>query len=138
PVPGANAALSALIVSGLSTETFLFAGFLPRDKKKMQAKIDSLRPFHGTIILYEAPHRLRKTLAALYDAWGDQPAAVVREITKRYEEVLRGTLATCIEHFQEHDPVGEICLLVEGPGITSDANENWWQEMAIPAHVQIY
>ena len=94
----------------------MFAGFLPRENKKLKAALDELRSFEGTVIFYEAPHRLRKTLAAVHELWGDRPAAVVRELTKKHEEVIRGTLAECIDWFASRESLGEICLLVEAPG----------------------
>jgi len=138
PVPGANAALSALIISGMPTERFLFVGFLPRDKKKLQEELTRLMAFDGPVILYEAPHRLRKTLSAIRDAWGDRPAVVVREITKKHEEALRGTLQECVAWFEAEEPLGEICLLVEAPGISASDGDTWWEELTIPEHVAAY
>ena len=90
PIPGANAALSALIVSGLPTDRFLFVGFPPRDRKPLTAWLDRLYKENATIICYESPHRVAKTLAAMLEQWGDRPIAMVRELTKRHEEVARG------------------------------------------------
>lgn len=138
PIPGANAALSALIISGLPAERFMFAGFLPRENKKLKAALDELRGFEGTVIFYEAPHRLRKTLAAVHELWGDRPAAVVRELTKKHEEVIRGTLAECIDWFASREPLGEICLLVEAPGAAAQDDTLWWEALSIPEHVAYY
>ena len=140
PIPGANAALSALIMSGLSTVPFLFAGFLPRDKKKQREQLQMLRRFNGTVIFYEAPHRLRKTLAVIYELWGDQPAAIVRELTKKHEEALRGTLAQCVEWYADREVIGEICVLVEAPGSGDPSAEvaNWWESLTVSAHVTAY
>jgi len=138
PIPGANAALSALIMSGMPTERFAFAGFLPRDKKKLGEELEKLRVFEGTIILYEAPHRLRKTLTAVLDAWGDRPAAVVRELTKKHEEAVRGTLRECLDRYTEQDPLGEICVLIESPGAAVIADAAWWEALTVPEHVRAY
>lgn len=138
PVPGANAALSALVISGMSTERFLFVGFLPREKKKLEEELAKLQMFSGTVILYEAPHRLLKTLRALQESWGDRAASVVREITKKHEEVVRGRLSECIAWFTSEQPLGEICLLVDAPGESSQADTDWWEELTIPQHVDAY
>lgn len=138
PIPGANAALAALIISGMSTERFLFVGFLPREKKKLEEELGKLQMFAGTVILYEAPHRLLKTLQALHKAWGDRAATVVREITKKHEEVVRGQLSECIEWFTSEQPLGEICLLVDAPGQSGQAVLEWWQDLTIPQHVDAY
>jgi 16S rRNA (cytidine1402-2'-O)-methyltransferase len=138
PVPGANAALSALIMSGMPTDRFTFAGFLPRDKKGLEQALRSLRSVEGTIILYEAPHRLRKTLAALIEAWGDRPAVIVRELTKKHEEAVRGTLRECLGHFTEQEPLGEFCLLVSSPGETKEEAGPWWSLLSIREHVKAY
>jgi len=138
PVPGANAALSALIISGLPTERFLFAGFLPRDRKKLQEELAKLKTVGCPVIFYEAPHRLRKTLSAIHEAWGDRPAVVTREITKKHEEALRGTLRECIAWFEAEEPLGEICLIVESPGASASDSGNWWEELTVPEHVAAY
>lgn len=138
PVPGANAALSALIISGLPTDKFAFAGFLPREKKRLEDELRKLQSFEGTVILYESPHRLRKTLESMLNVWGDRPAAVIRELTKKHEEAVRGTLAECLNHFTEHDPLGEICILVEAPGTPGLEENLWWETLSIYDHVTAY
>jgi 16S rRNA (cytidine1402-2'-O)-methyltransferase len=138
PVPGANAALSALIISGMPTERFLFAGFLPRDKKKLQGELTKLKSAGCPVIFYEAPHRLRKTLSSIHEVWGDCPAVVVREITKKHEEALRGTVQECIQWFEAEEPLGEICLIVEAPGESPTDRNMWWEALPIPEHVSAY
>lgn len=138
PIPGANAALSALIMSGMPTVPFVFAGFLPRDKKKQLEQLEKLRSFSGTVIFYEAPHRLRKTLALIYEQWGDRPAVIVRELTKKHEEALRGSLAQCIDWYANQEVLGEICLLIEAPGEHAEERSNWWAELSISEHVTAY
>lgn len=114
PLPGANAALSALVCSGLDTRTFTFVGFLPKTSKKRREVIDSLTGHNYTLILYESPHRLKKTLAELYAAFGNRQAVAARELTKKFEELVRGTLGSLIEHFAVNEPRGEFCLLIAG------------------------
>ena len=111
-LPGPSAPVTALAVSGLPTEHFLFLGFLPRRKGERLAMLRSVSELPYTMLLFEAPHRLRQTLADLVDVVGDRPMAVVREATKRYEEVFRGSPSQCLEHFAQ--PRGEFTLVVGG------------------------
>lgn len=144
PIPGANAALSALIVSGLPTDRFLFAGFPPRDRKGMERYLDRLEAEPGTLIVYESPHRLRKTLAHLAERWGERRMAIVRELTKRHEEVVRGTVRACSAYAENNPPLGECCLVIEGAGkeegraADSDATESWWSNLTLAEHVGHY
>ncbi|MHA7966232.1 16S rRNA (cytidine(1402)-2'-O)-methyltransferase [Paenibacillus sp. CAU 1782] len=142
PVPGANAALSALIMSGLPTERFLFAGFLPRDKKSAQKQLEKLGRVQATVLLYESPHRITKTLAYMLDVVGDRQIAVARELTKRHEEVLRGSISEAIQWFGEHEPKGEFCIVMEGAGEeegNQDAEGNaWWEALDLESHVTHY
>lgn len=116
PVPGANAALSALIASGLDTRRFTFVGFLPRGKKEKAELLASVRSHEETLIFYEAPHRLKETLTALLEALGDRRAAACRELTKKFEEFRRGTLSELLRHYEENQPRGEFVLILEGAG----------------------
>lgn len=140
PVPGANAALSALIVSGLGTERFQFLGFLPRDKKVRESLLQSLQDYEGSLLLYEAPHRLVKTLEAIYESLGDRRIVMARELTKRYEEMARACISECLEWLKEHPPLGEYCLVVEGaaPGEVQERRDAWWQNLTIAEHVSHY
>ncbi|MEF2968765.1 16S rRNA (cytidine(1402)-2'-O)-methyltransferase [Paenibacillus sp. M1] len=140
PVPGANAALSALIVSGLSTERFQFVGFLPRDNKERDALLASLKQEENTLLLYESPHRLIKTLEALFKAWGDRNIVLARELTKRYEEMARGSLSECLAWLEEHPPLGEYCLVVAGarPEEVKEMKDAWWQPLSVEEHVRHY
>lgn len=143
PIPGANAALSALIMSGLPTDRFSFIGFLPRDKKAIIQLLEKYSSYTETLILYESPHRIRKTLAILLEVWGNRKVAIVRELTKRHEEALRGTLTECIDWFEENQPMGEFCILIEGldqEGIKllEDAANEWWQKLTLEQHVEHY
>ncbi|WP_279386952.1 16S rRNA (cytidine(1402)-2'-O)-methyltransferase [Lucifera butyrica] len=114
PVPGANAALTGLVASGLDTSLFTFAGFLPKNNKKRRELLALLASYRSTLVLYESPHHLRETLTELVTAWGDRPAVAARELTKRFEEWVRGTLSTLQAHFDEYLPRGEFTLIIAG------------------------
>ena len=112
-VPGPTAAITALSVSGLPTDRFVFEGFLPV-KKGRRTRLLSLKEESRTLILYEAPHRLLRTLKDLYDVLGDRSIAVCRELTKKFEEITRGTITTVLEQFSRKAIKGELVLVVEG------------------------
>ena len=115
PLPGANAALSALICSGLDTAAFRFYGFLPRSAKKRRELLERIRTAGETLIFYEAPHHLKETLKQLRDIFGSSRHAVAaRELTKRYEQFNRSTLGELAEYYEGHEPKGEFVLLVAG------------------------
>lgn len=119
PIPGACAAISALVASGLPTHAFTFAGFLPRQPAERRAALLALRDQPATLIFYEAPHRLLETLADLSAVLGDRPVAVARELTKRHEEIFRGTARAAHAHFAAGEILGEITLIVAGaPPVT--------------------
>lgn len=140
PVPGANAALSALIASGLPTGTFTFVGFLPRERKDIRAVLAPLRTAQGTLLFYESPHRVAKTLSHLLEAFGNRRIALARELTKRYEEFLRGTIEECTEWLEEHPPLGEYVIVVEGESAEAaqEADSAWWRLLSIAEHVAHY
>ena len=94
PVPGANAALSGLVASGLPSATFFFGGFLPKSKKNRRLQLEEWQNIPGTIIFYEAPHRIKAVLQDIAEAWGDRPVVLAREITKMHEEFFRGTISS--------------------------------------------
>ena len=115
PLPGANAALSALICAGLPLDGFTFVGFLPRKEKKRRELLARIAAYPETFIFYEAPHRLRETLAALAAGLGAQRrACAARELTKKFEEFRRTTLGELLAHYREHEPRGEFVLIVAG------------------------
>ncbi len=115
PLPGANAGLTALIASGLVPQPFYFYGFLERKHQQQVQKLEQLRNRSETMIFYEAPHRLKKTLKVMAEVFGDDRQAVLaRELTKRYEEFSRGSLAEIIAFYDEHQPRGEYVVLVAG------------------------
>lgn len=114
PVPGPSAVTAALAISGLPTESFLYLGFLPRQKGKRARLLSSLVGETRTIVAFEAPHRLPATLEDIKDTFGDRFLAVTRELTKLHEEVVRGTVSEVIEHFQKNPPRGEFTLIIQG------------------------
>ena len=106
-LPGANAALSALICSGVDTTAFTFAGFLPRTAKKRRERLERLKEREETLIFYEAPHHLKETLGGLAEAFGEaRQAAVCRELTKKFEEFRRGSLGEHLDYYEDHPPRG--------------------------------
>jgi len=130
PVPGASALLAALVASGLPTDRFVFEGFLPH-KKGRKTRIGQLKHETRTIVLYESPHRLERTLRELTAELGARTAVLARELTKKFEEVRRGTLVQLLDSVQTNPPKGEIVLVVEGcddrdraTGRTSDDNKD--------------
>lgn len=117
PIPGASAVVAGLIGSGLPTGRWVFEGFLPRPKSDRRDRLAGIARESRTMIFYEGPHRLRETLADLQKTFGPgRPACVAREITKKFEEWVRGSLAEVSEHFDAHEPRGECVILVAGVG----------------------
>lgn len=113
PIPGASSLLAAVVVSGLPMDKFVYLGFLPL-KKGRQTLLKSLTDEPRTIVIFEAPHRIARTLNDLKTYLGDREIAVCRELTKMFEEVLRGTISQAIEHFEKKNPKGEFVLVVKG------------------------
>jgi 16S rRNA (cytidine1402-2'-O)-methyltransferase len=113
PVPGACAAIAAVCAGGLPTDRFVFEGFLPL-KKGRKTRWTELQNEDRTIVLYESPHRLLKTLGEIHDFLGDRPVVVARELTKKFEEINRGTAAEMLAHFQKNPPRGEFVVLIAG------------------------
>jgi 16S rRNA (cytidine1402-2'-O)-methyltransferase len=114
PVPGASAVLTALAASGLPTDAFCFEGFLPRKPGARAKRLRNLRNVHGSLVLFESPHRIGKLLHSLLDEFGNRRAVLARELTKKFEEFRRGTLEDLVADVQKHPPKGEITLVVEG------------------------
>ncbi|MBQ6549810.1 MAG: 16S rRNA (cytidine(1402)-2'-O)-methyltransferase [Lachnospiraceae bacterium] len=139
-VPGACAAVSALILSGLSTRRFRFEGFLPTEKKERKEALSDLQNETCTLIFYEAPHRLKRTLSDLCEAFGDRRVSVVRELTKKHEEVLRMTLREAVLYYEKEEPRGEFVLVLEGRSREARQEEERaaWERMSVLEHVQYY
>lgn len=115
PVPGANAALCALIASGLPAYPFFFGGFLPKSKRNRREQLAKWQYVPATVILYEAPHRLEEVLQDILACWGDRRIAAARELTKLHEEFFRGTVSECLAWLKVQPPRGEFCLVL-APG----------------------
>jgi 16S rRNA (cytidine1402-2'-O)-methyltransferase len=114
PVPGPAAAITLLSVSGLDTHAFVFEGFLPIKSGRKRRVLENLGRESRTLIFYESPHRLAKTLALMLEVFGDRPAAVGRELTKVFEEITRGTLATSLERYRDVTVKGELTIVIAG------------------------
>ncbi len=139
-LPGAAACITALTLSGLSTRRFCFEGFLPADKKEKKDILEDLKKESRTIILYEAPHHLARTLEELYETLGDRKLTLCRELTKRFEEVRPTTLCEARVLLESEEPRGEYVLVVEGKSLSEfqREQEQSWQEIPIEEHMQQY
>ena len=141
-VPGASAVVSALAISGISSRRFAFEGFLPADKNEKKEILTELSQESRTLILYEAPHRLLKTLKELFEYMGDRNIAIVREITKLHEEVLRGKLAEIIADYESERIAvrGEYVLVIEGKSLLEKREERQksFEEISIREHYEKY
>lgn len=138
-VPGCCAAITALTLSGLPTGRFCFEGFLSTVKNERRERLETLRTEERTMILYEAPHKLRNTLDDLLETFGaERKLSLCRELTKRNEETMRTTVGGAVEYYKENNPRGEYVLILEGRDPKERQNEVWWAELSIPEHVQHY
>ncbi len=137
-LPGANAALPALVGSGLPTDSFYYYGFLPRKKKDRLAELERLQNQKSTIIFYESPHRLKDMLAHVQEQFGNRRAVLARELTKRYEEYVRGTLEELSEWAVHSEIRGEFCVVVEGTTESEVTDPFWWSHLSINDHVEYY
>lgn len=113
-VPGPSALIAGLTISGFNARRFIFEGFLPRTRGEKARRLSELAEEERTIVCYESPHRLLDTLEAMLKSWGKRQVVVARELTKKFEEAVRGDLAEVVEHFRINPPRGEITLVVEG------------------------
>jgi 16S rRNA (cytidine1402-2'-O)-methyltransferase len=155
PIPGANAALAALVMSGLAAERFAFYGFPPRAPKLLRSWLAAVAQETATILVYASPHRLVAILTDLRSALGDdRQAMLVRELTKKHEEALRGTLGELCVWVSENSIIGEYCIVIKGlemsttrngvrvEGVSSghapDADLPWWHALDLAAHVAYY
>lgn len=139
-LPGSAACVTALTLSGLSTRRFCFEAFLPSEKKEKQWILEELKEETRTIILYEAPHRLVRTLTELYEALGDRKITICRELTKKYEEAYQTTFKEALEKYESQEPKGECVLVIEGKSIEQKKDEmaRTWEEMRIEEHMDYY
>lgn len=139
-LPGAAACITALTMSGQKTRRFVFEAFLPKDKKEKQQVLESLKNEVRTTIIYEAPHRLVKTLKELEKTIGNRPLTICRELTKKYEEAFQTTISEAIEYYDSKEPKGEYVLVIAGKPmeeIQAEKREQW-ELMTIEEHVQFY
>ena len=139
-VPGPAACITALTISGLPTRRFAFEAFLPTDKKERQMILDELKEETRTMILYEAPHRLLKTLKLLLENLGNRKISICRELTKKHETVFAATIEDAISHYEMQEPKGECVMVIEGKSFEEiRANEQKrWEEMSIQEHMEYY
>ena len=139
-LPGPAACITALTLSGLSTRRFCFEGFLPADKKEKRAVLEDLKQESRTMILYEAPHHLVKTLEELYEALGERRITLCRELTKRFETVMPTTLERALEYYKTEEPRGEYVLVLEGKSLEERRQEEIasWENMSVEEHMAYY
>lgn len=139
-LPGPAACITALTLSGLPTRRFCFEGFLPSDKKEKKAVLQELEQETRTMILYEAPHHLIRTLRELYEVLGDRRVTICRELTKKFETILPTTFSAALAMYETESPRGEYVLVIAGKDRTLLAEEEKkkWEEMTIPEHVAFY
>ena len=139
-LPGAAACITALTLSGLSTRRFAFEAFLPTDKKEKQEVLQELVNETRTIIMYEAPHRLLKTLRELFEVLGNRKLTVCRELTKKHETAFQTTFSEAIAHYEAQEPKGECVLVIEGKSRQELKQEAIakWEEMEISEHMDYY
>lgn len=141
PVPGAAACINALIMSGMPTRRFCFEAFLPSDKKEKADVLEQLKAEQRTIIIYEAPHRLLRTLTELESALGGmRKIAVCKELTKRHETVYRDTISGALGYYTANEPKGEYVLVIEGKSSKELLEEKRaaWDDMSIEEHFNMY
>ena len=139
-LPGAAACITALTLSGLSTRRFCFEGFLPADKKEKKDILENLKNESRTIVLYEAPHHLTRTLDELYEALGDRRMTICRELTKKFEEVIPTTIYDARVIFENKEPRGEYVLVIEGRSLSELKQKKAleWQSISIEEHMKHY
>ncbi len=134
PVPGPSAPIAALAASGLPTDSFLYLGYLPRKTSERREKLASVASLPYTLIIFETPHRLVESLQDILSVLGDRPISVCRELTKLYEQFVRGGVSQVLAHFTENEPRGEFVLVIEGQtgvGISRWSEEQVRQEITI-------
>lgn len=139
-LPGPAACITALTLSGLPTRRFCFEGFLPADKKEKKQVLEELADESRTMILYEAPHHLVRTLEELYDTLGNRKITLCRELTKKFETVMPTSLEKALEYYKNEEPRGEYVLVIEGKSFEEKRMEeiNSWENMSIEEHMAYY
>ncbi|AIF41976.1 16S rRNA (cytidine(1402)-2'-O)-methyltransferase [Virgibacillus sp. SK37] len=139
-LPGANAALCALVGSGLPTGAFYFYGFLPRKKKDKMNELTRLAKLQATLLFYESPYRLKDTLKVMMEVLGNRQLVIARELTKRFEEYARGSIEELISWSENGELKGEFCLVVKGNDSEDEEPEQtaWWNDLSVMEHVSYY
>lgn len=139
-LPGPSAVITALSMCGLPSRRFAFEGFLPADKKERREALGRLSQDTRTMVIYEAPHRIKKTLKELLDNLGDRQIRICRELTKKFEEVMHFTVSEAIEYFENTEPKGEMVVIIEGLSReeADHAKAQEWECMSIEEHVGVY
>ncbi len=139
-IPGPVAAVTGLVISGLPAGRFAFEGFLPMNKRARKERLASLKNEVRTIVFYEAPHKLIHTLKDLYDAFGNRKIVFARELTKRFEEIIRCDLESAIEKYDNESPKGEFVLMVEGISeeVVFESRKKDWNTMSLEEHMKLY
>ncbi|NTW71854.1 MAG: 16S rRNA (cytidine(1402)-2'-O)-methyltransferase [Eubacteriaceae bacterium] len=135
-IPGACAAIDALVISGLDTKKFTFLGFLSPDKKTRGKEIEEMKGYEDTLILYEAPHKITRTMKALYEYLGEREIVLVRELTKIHETIWRGNISRAIIYLEEKLPRGEYVILIKGEKLAKE--EPFWSELNLDQHMAYY
>lgn len=139
-LPGCCACITALTLSGLPTRRFCFEGFLPADKKEKKFILEELKIETRTMVLYEAPHHLKKTLSELYEVLGERKITLCRELTKRFETIFPTTLEEAVRYYEENEPKGEYVLVIEGIDrkLLKREEQKEWEKLTIKEHMRIY
>ena len=139
-LPGPAACITALTMSGLPTRRFAFEAFLPSDKKEKQAVLEELKEETRTTILYEAPHRLVRTLEELYETLGERRVTICRELTKKHETAFLTTLSQALSYYKDNDPKGECVIVMEGRSRREmeEEKQREWENMTLEEHMEIY
>ncbi len=138
--PGPAAVIMGLVLSGLPSGRFVFEGFLSVNKKSRTARLNSLKEETRTLVFYEAPHKLIHTLKDMYEIWGNRRIALARELTKKFEEIVRCTLQEAIDRYERESPRGEFVLVVEGIDEASAAEsvKRKWEELTLKEHLEFH
>ena len=138
-IPGVSASLAALSISGLSTRYFSFEGFLPVKGRKRRERLNSLKDESRTIIIYESPYRILSTLKDLHEVLGDRNISVSRELTKKYEETIRGDIKSVIKEFSDRSIKGEFVLIIQGKTLRDlCSEEDFWEGLGVEDHIRYH
>lgn len=139
-IPGPTAAVSAAVLSGIGVRSYCFEGFLPNNKKQRKSILARLSKETRTIVLYEAPHHLKNTLLELYSVLGNRDTAIVKELTKKYENVNRGKLEDIIRYYDENEPKGEFVVVIKGLDLNDlmEEEKTAFESLSIEEHMDSY